>query len=102
MNELGKTLSRGPSNTSNKPTRVAANLFLLGDWVWLHMCKEQFPTQRRSKLLPCGDGPFQVIEHVNDNAYKLDLPGEYNVSTTCNVSNLSLFYADSDLRTNPI
>ncbi|XP_031403186.1 uncharacterized protein LOC116212684, partial [Punica granatum] len=39
--------------------------------IWLHMRKERFPTQRRSKLLPRGDGPFQVLERINDNAYKL-------------------------------
>ena len=33
--------------------------------------------QRRSMLLPKGDGPFQVIERINDNAYKLDFPNEY-------------------------
>ncbi|XP_031405676.1 uncharacterized protein LOC116214408, partial [Punica granatum] len=57
-------------------------IFEPGDWVWLHMRKERFPAQRRSKLLPRGDGPFQVLERINDNAYKLDLPGD-------------------DLRTNP-
>ncbi|KAL4318322.1 hypothetical protein GQ457_18G007920 [Hibiscus cannabinus] len=49
-----------------------------GDWVWLHLRKERFPAQRKSKLLPRGDGPFQVVANINDNAYKLDLPGEYN------------------------
>ena len=59
------------------------------------MCKERFPTQRHSKLLPRGDGHFQVLECINDNAYKLDLPSEYNVSATFNVTYLS------PLRKNP-
>nr|XP_027071864.1 uncharacterized protein LOC113696686 [Coffea arabica] len=74
-----------------------------GDWVWLNMRKERFPVQRRNKLQPWGDGPFQVLEHINDNAYKLDLPGEYGVSATFNVSDLAPFDADEafDLRANP-
>src|SRR5256885_2777600 len=43
--------------------------------------------------------PFQVVEKINNNAYKIDLPGEYNVSSTFNVSDLSPF-DDADLRTN--
>ena len=43
-----------------------------------------------------------VLERVNDNAYKLDLPGEYGISATFNVSDLTLFDADADLRTNPL
>ena len=65
------------------------------------MRKERFPSQRRSKLLPRGDGPFQVLERINDNAYKLDLPGEYNVSATFNVTDLSPFDVGDALRTNP-
>ncbi|KZV46974.1 hypothetical protein F511_15771 [Dorcoceras hygrometricum] len=74
-----------------------------GDWVWLHLRKERFPQKRCSTLLPRGDGPFQVLEMINDNAYKLDLPGEYNVSSTFNVSDLSLFDIGHDqyLRTYP-
>ena len=76
-------------------------VFEPGDWVWVHMCKERFPAQRRSKLLPRGDGPFQVLEHINNNAYKLDFPGEYTVSATFNVTDLSPFDEGDDLRTNP-
>ena len=36
-------------------------------------------------------GPFQILEKINDNAYKVDLPGEYKVSATFNVSDLSPF-----------
>jgi len=73
--------------------------FQKGDWVWVHFRKERFPLQRKNKLQPRGDGPFQVVEKINNNAYKIDLPGEYNVSSTFNVSDLSPF-DDADLRTN--
>ena len=65
------------------------------------MRKERFPAQRRSKLNPRGDGPFQILEKINDNAYKVDLLGEYNVSATFNVVDLSLFDVGEDLRLNP-
>ena len=64
------------------------------------MRKERFPAQRRSKLNPRGDGPFQILEKINDNAYKVDLPGEYNVSATFNVADLSLFDVGEDSRSN--
>ena len=67
------------------------------------MRKERFPKQRQCKLSPRGDGPFQVIERINDNAYRLDLLGEYNVSATFNVADLSPFLVgnEHDLRANP-
>ena len=71
--------------------------FELGDWVWVHIRKERFPEQRRSKLMPQGDGPFQIIERINDKAYKVDLPGEYGVSAQFNVADLSLFDVGEDL-----
>jgi len=60
------------------------------------MRKERFPEQRKSNLQPRGDGPFEVIEKINDNAYKIDLPSKYNVSNTFNVSDLSPFTADDE------
>ena len=67
-----------------------------GDWVWIHMRKERFPEQRKSKLQPRGDGPFQVLERINENAYKIDLPGEYGVSCSFNVADLTPFVAGGD------
>ena len=72
-----------------------------GDWVWVYMRKERFPEQRRSKLMPRGDGPYQIIEMINENAYKVDLLGEYDVSATFNVSDLSSFDIGDDSRLNP-
>jgi len=45
------------------------------------MRKERLPKKRKSKIQPRGDGPFQVLERINDNAYKIDIPGEYGVRT---------------------
>ena len=65
------------------------------------MWKKIFLAQKQSKLLSKGNGPFQVLERINDNAYKLDLPSKYHVSATFRVTDLSLFDVGNDLRTNP-
>jgi len=80
-----------------------------GDWV-LHLRKDRFHTKRKSKLGPRGDGPFQVLERINNNAYRLDLPEEYGVSTTFNISDFIPFADGADtkeveptnLRLNPL
>ena len=77
-------------------------IFQPGDWVWIHLRKDRFPSKRASKLMPRGDGPFQVLKRINDNAYKIDLPGEYQVSATFNVSDLSPCDVGSDSRKNPL
>jgi hypothetical protein len=48
--------------------------------------------------MPRGGGPFQIIERVNNNAYKVDLLCEYCVSVTFNVVDLSLFDVGDDSR----
>jgi hypothetical protein len=62
--------------------------------------KDSQPIER-TKWHPRGDGPFQILEKNNDNAYKVDLPGEYNVSATFNASDLSPYDAGDNLRLNP-
>ena len=61
------------------------------------MRKERLPKKRKSKIQPRGDGPFQVLERINDNAYKIDIPGEYGVSSLFNVPNLTPFVVGDDL-----
>ena len=68
-----------------------------GDYVWLHLRKERFPQQRKSKLDPRGDGPFRVIQKLGPNAYKLDIPHDrYGVHPSFNVSDLSLYVPQDD------
>jgi hypothetical protein len=41
-------------------------LFEPGDLVWVHLRKERFPKQCKSKLQPRADGPFKVFRKIND------------------------------------
>ena len=47
--------------------------------------------------MPRSDGPFKIISKVNDNAFKLELPGDYNVSATVNVGDLAPYVHDDDM-----
>jgi hypothetical protein len=67
-----------------------------GDLVWLHLRKERFPDLRKSKLMSRADGPFKILEKINDNAYKLELPLEFGVSPTFNISDLRPYLGEED------
>ena len=47
--------------------------------------------------MPRAEGPFGVLEHINNNAYTLNLPGTYGVSKTFNVADLSTYLEDDAL-----
>jgi hypothetical protein len=51
---------------------------------------------RKSKLLPRADGPFKVLEKINDNAYKLELPVDFRVSPTFNIADLKSYLGEED------
>ena len=88
---------KGKYNADRVNKKRKEVLFQPGDMVWVHFRKDRFPVQRKSKLLPRGDGPFKVLAKINDNAYKIDLPtSEFGVSNTFNVADLTPF-AGEDL-----
>ena len=90
--------------STNKHRKVIT--FKPGDLVWIHLRKERFPSRRKKKFILRSDGPFNVLEKVNDNAYKLELPGDMCVSSRFNVSDLTPYLEDEedgdDLRANHI
>ena len=72
-------------------------VFDVGDLVWLHLRKERFPDLRKSKLMPRAAGPFKVLQRINDNAYKLELPAEYGtVSPSFNIAYLKPYLGEDD------
>jgi hypothetical protein len=70
--------------------------FKPGDLVWLHLRKERFPELRKSKLLPWAGGPFEVLEKVNDNAYKLELSADFGVSPIFNIADLRPYLGEEN------
>ncbi|KAI0495130.1 hypothetical protein KFK09_025277 [Dendrobium nobile] len=63
-------------------------LFQPGDLVWVRMKKERLPTGWYSKLGQRKFGPFPVLRRINDNAYVIKLPAEFNTPSTFNVADL--------------
>ena len=47
--------------------------------------------------MPRAEGPYKVVTRVNDNAYKIELPGDYGVHATFNVGDLSPYLDDDGL-----
>ena len=73
---------------------------------WLHLRKDRFPELRKSKLMPRAASPYKIIEKINDNAYKLELPPKFGVSPTFNIGDLKPYLEEEEdeleSRTTPI
>ena len=67
-----------------------------GDLVQLHLRKERFTYFRKSKLVSQAVDPFKILEKINDNAYKLQLPPDFGVSSTFNILNLRPYLGEED------
>jgi hypothetical protein len=46
--------------------------------------------------MSCVDGPFKILDKINDNAYKLELAPEFGVSPTFNISYVRPYLGEED------
>jgi len=83
---IEKINSTYSAQTNKHPKK---KVFQPGDLVWVHLRKDRLPSNSKGKLMPRAEGPFEVLKRINDNAYKIDLLGDYQVSAMFNVSDLS-------------
>jgi hypothetical protein len=58
--------------------------------------KERFPELRKSNLMSHAADPFKILAKINDNAYKLELPPEFGVSPSFNISDLPPYLGEED------
>jgi hypothetical protein len=68
-----------------------------GDLVWVHLRKDRFPDMRKSKLQLRVVGPFKVLHKINDNAYKVELPIDFGVSSSFNIADLAPYLGKKDM-----
>lgn len=71
--------------------------FEVGDQVWAVLTKERFPTGQYNKLKPRKIGPVEVVEKINENAYRLRLPSHVHTADVFNVKHLFKFEPDDAL-----
>ncbi|PKA64799.1 hypothetical protein AXF42_Ash016830 [Apostasia shenzhenica] len=62
--------------------------FSEGDYVMIWVRPERFPSRTVKKLQARGAGPFRIFKKIGSNAYVVDLPQEYGISSTFNISDL--------------
>ena len=64
--------------------------FHMGDHIWLHLSKERIQGPAK-KLKPIRYGPFEIVEQVSENAFRLNLPEYMNIYLVMNVEHLKLY-----------
>lgn len=58
-----------------------------------HLLKDQFPISKYNKIQDKKFGPYRILNKINDNAYTIDLPFEFGISSTFKVVDLLEYFA---------
>lgn len=79
--------------------------YAVGQWVWLrllHLHAASIKVQGRSKLGPKFYGPYQVVERVNDVAYRLKLPEQAQIHDVFHVGVLKPYIGEPPATVAPL
>ena len=59
--------------------------FQVGDYVMIQIRLERFPSRTVKKLQVCSADPFKVLKRMGPNAYVINLPYDYGISSSFNI-----------------
>ncbi|KAI0507337.1 hypothetical protein KFK09_013459 [Dendrobium nobile] len=106
MHELHKEIAR-QIKKSNNDYKLYANLkrkfktFEVGESMMVQIRLEWFPQGTIKKLHAKSTGPFKIIKKINDNAYVVDLPAEFNINPS-NIKDLVAYEGPDFNPSNPL
>lgn len=93
IKNLKETAQRMKRNTDHLRSKVE---YKVGEWVWLDT--EHLKRNRPSKKLDYKRvGPFKIIERINDNAFRLNLPEGSRLHDVINVSKLYPYISSTEV-----
>ncbi|PKA46655.1 hypothetical protein AXF42_Ash021271 [Apostasia shenzhenica] len=75
--------------------------FSEGDYVMIRVRLERFPSGVVKKLQARGAGPFKILKKLGSNAYVVDLPSDFGISTTFNISDLVAYKEPAAIPSDP-
>ncbi|CAA7052803.1 unnamed protein product [Microthlaspi erraticum] len=71
-------------------------LFAAGDMVWVYLTRDRLPAHEYNKLKSRKIGPVKILEVINPNAYRLDLPPNIKTANVFNMKYMSPFRGDNN------
>ena len=62
---------------------------------------ERFPSGTVKKLQARSAGPFKVLQQIGSNAYVIELPSDYGISSTFNIEDLVAYKGPATILDDP-
>ena len=67
----------------------------------IHIRPKRFPSGTAKKLQARSAGPFKVLKWIGSNAYVIELPSDYDISSTFNIEDLVAYKGPTTILDDP-